>query len=343
MRLRPFRLVVAGIALACIATVAAADYVTFGQGYGSKWDDPVHGRPAVITWGFVPDGTAMDPGFPLAPEATGTSNVSALRAAVDATYGAGAFDEALARAFETWELVAGVSFVGPLDDTGQPLGAPGATAPDLRIAAFAAVPGSGFEWVGAVGYGPPGDDLHFPDPVAGDIVFNLTNVFRIFPGAEGAPFDTFGNDLEGLFLHELGHAAMGLGHPADGPDEVMFVGEGCCLAINRIPSPDDIQGAKTVYGRSSTPACQNGIDDDGDGLVDDPADPGCGTVDSVSESPQCDDGVDNDNDGKIDLADPHCGQNAAVNSESGGGCGLLGLEALLPLALLRASRRRARA
>jgi len=66
MRLRPFRLVVAGIALACIATVAAADYVTFGQGYGSKWDDPVHGRPAVITWGFVPDGTAMDPGFPLA-------------------------------------------------------------------------------------------------------------------------------------------------------------------------------------------------------------------------------------------------------------------------------------
>jgi len=324
------------------AGAATADYVTFGQGSGSKWDDPIHGRPAVITWGFVPDGTGMDPNFPLLPEVTGTSNVTALRNAIDAVHGAGAFDAALQRALHTWELVAGVTFQGPVADAGLPLGAAGATTPDLRIAAFAAVPGTGFEWVGAVGYGPPGNDLLFPDPVAGDIVFNLTNVFRIFPGTEGTPFDTWANDVEGLFLHELGHAAMGLGHPENGPAEVMYVGVGCCEEINRIPSPDDIKGAKVVYGPSSTPACRNGIDDDGDGLIDFPADPGCSNANWPIENPECNDGKDNDGDTKIDLADPECGGNASNRETSG--CGLVGLEGLASLGLWRlAAKRRRRA
>jgi spore coat protein A len=56
--------------------------------------------------------------------------------------------------------------------------------------------------------------------------------------------------------------------------------------------------------------CQDGIDNDGDGLVDSPADPGCATsADFLETSPAlaCDDGEDNDDDGFTDVPDdPGC-------------------------------------
>jgi len=66
--------------------------------------------------------------------------------------------------------------------------------------------------------------------------------------------------------------------------------------------------------------CGDGIDNDGDGLVD-LQDPGCsnaGDNDEADETPpatQCSDGVDNDGDGRIDLKDPDC-INAEDNDES---------------------------
>ena len=57
--------------------------------------------------------------------------------------------------------------------------------------------------------------------------------------------------------------------------------------------------------------CNDGIDNDGDGAVDFPDDPGCTADTDDSEDsfpqPQCSDGRDNDNDGLIDYpADPGC-------------------------------------
>ena len=364
-----FRSFALAIGIAC-AGAALADYVTFGSGWGSKWDDPVHGTPATVTWGFVPDGTAMDAGFPLAPEVVGTSNVTQLRTDFDAVYGAGAFDAALQRAFDTWHAVAGISFVGPVADPGLPMGAPAAIAPDIRVSAFAPLAGSGFSFVGAVGYGPPGDDLNFPDPVAGDIVFNLALPLIMPAGAEGDPIVEIGNDLENLFLHELGHAAMGLGHPDQGPGEVMYVGVNCCDLINREPSPDDIAGAQVVYGLSSIPACSNGIDDDGDGRADfDPVthddvptftagvgDPGCKNANSVREDPQCQNGLNDDGkigtdfDGGVSVlgagngdpkgADFQCTDQPWRNNEDATGCGLGFEVALLLFPLYTRWRRR---
>jgi CSLREA domain-containing protein len=56
------------------------------------------------------------------------------------------------------------------------------------------------------------------------------------------------------------------------------------------------------------PACADGLDNDGDGLVDHPADPGCQTALAASvENPACDYGVDNDGDSKLDHPeDPGC-------------------------------------
>ena len=289
------------LALALLALPTRADYITYGNGWGSKWDDPVHGTPATVTWGFVDDGTTIAPTWYLAAEVSGGSNVTALRNAIDGAYGAGAFDASIQNAFDTWHAVSGITFVGPVAGGNGPMMGT-VTAPDIRIGAFVAVPNSGFSFVGAVGFGPPGNDLFFPDAISGDIAFNLSVPHAIWPGAEGAPAVPFTNDLEGLFLHELGHAAMGMGHPPAGPPEVMYVWAGCCQVVNREPSPDDIAGAQSVYGPSSIAACANGIDDDGDGRYD-TLDPGCsGPADTSERAPTlpCDDGVDNDGDGRSD-------------------------------------------
>lgn len=58
----------------------------------------------------------------------------------------------------------------------------------------------------------------------------------------------------------------------------------------------------TVYRRP----CKDGMDNDGDGLVDD-NDPGCVDAGEQSDTLPCDDGEDNDGDGKIDhTGDPGC-------------------------------------
>lgn len=58
-------------------------------------------------------------------------------------------------------------------------------------------------------------------------------------------------------------------------------------------------------------ACNDGIDNDTDGLIDFPADPGCTSVTDTSEDnaalAQCSDGLDNDGDGKIDFICPAAG------------------------------------
>lgn len=72
------------------------------------------------------------------------------------------------------------------------------------------------------------------------------------------------------------------------------------------------------------PQCDDGLDNDQDGLIDFPADPGCTSATDDSESPnpsgtgpQCSDGVDNDGDNLVDSADPGC-DNPADNDETDG-------------------------
>jgi hypothetical protein len=92
--------------------------------------------------------------------------------------------------------------------------------------------------------------------------------------------------------------------------------------------------------------CANGIDDDADGRVDFPADPGCRDALSSTESPQCDDAVDNDGDGTLDwdggpssgIPDATCaGRGSGTREETG--CGL-GFELALALPLLAVLRGR---
>ncbi|MBW2940577.1 hypothetical protein [Zhongshania aquimaris] len=77
----------------------------------------------------------------------------------------------------------------------------------------------------------------------------------------------------------------------------------------------------TTPRSNPTPAaCSDNRDNDGDNLIDFPADPGCSSASDTDETDpaplaQCADGIDNDLDGKIDLADPGCA-NISDNDET---------------------------
>ena len=70
------------------------------------------------------------------------------------------------------------------------------------------------------------------------------------------------------------------------------------------PTPDELGDyvGRQMAGVILVPdACGNGIDDDGDGLVDSGSDPGCENVAGDTEAPACQDGIDNEGDGRIDF------------------------------------------
>jgi hypothetical protein len=93
---------------------------------------------------------------------------------------------------------------------------------------------------------------------------------------------------------------------------------GVCGGYNQcLPSPD----GGSVCRR---PACFDGVDNDGDGLIDYPYDQGCASPDDDDDDdeadpptpPACADGADNDGDGLVDYGnDPQC-QAASASSEA---------------------------
>jgi hypothetical protein len=78
-----------------------------------------------------------------------------------------------------------------------------------------------------------------------------------------------------------------------------------------IDYPDD-PGCDSTFDtdeHSAALPCDDGLDSDGDGLVDYPADPGCATPTDLLETSDavCDDGIDADGDGLVDYGeDPGC-------------------------------------
>jgi hypothetical protein len=69
-----------------------------------------------------------------------------------------------------------------------------------------------------------------------------------------------------------------------------------------------------------TAQCNDTLENDGDGFIDYPQDPGCSSPSDTTESPynyrQCNDGIDNDGDGNTDLADICCYGNLTTPTET---------------------------
>ena len=90
-----------------------------------------------------------------------------------------------------------------------------------------------------------------------------------------------------------------------------------------LPADPGCSGPADTDEHNTAVACDDGIDNDGDGRVDfrpavartSPGDPGCSSLTDPSELAECDDGIDNDGDGRVDGTDPGC-QGRTDNGET---------------------------
>lgn len=103
-------------------------------------------------------------------------------------------------------------------------------------------------------------------------------------------------------LCDMVHVALVQGncHPAGQLDVIAFLSSTTHSRIPELVGPLDCAGPVA-------PVCNDGFDNDGDGLVDHPEDPECSDPEDLSERPQCRDRIDNDLDGAVDHSDdPGC-------------------------------------
>jgi hypothetical protein len=125
-------------------------------------------------------------------------------------------------------------------------------------------------------------------------------------------------------------------------DEVENDGDGA------LDFPDD-PGCTSAEDLSEAADCDDGLDNDGDGLADYGVDPGCrNRQEWVREDPACDNGADDDGDTLVDANDPECAASPAWWTDEAApypvGCGMGGELVLVipPLAALRRRRLGAR-
>jgi len=149
-----------------------------------------------------------------------------------------------------------------------------------------------------------------PDLAAADCVATATPGFATFCGTSAAA------------PHAAAIAALLLDLGAAASDVPGLLGA-TALDIEA-PGPDRDAGRGIVEALAAAsaalaPGCGNGLDDDGDGLVDAGADPGCLDASSEHEDPECQDGVNNDP-----------GQDAWIDFDGGASAGLAPAEQTAP-------------
>jgi hypothetical protein len=96
------------------------------------------------------------------------------------------------------------------------------------------------------------------------------------------------------------------GFLTDAPEQVFVISGDCADDVDNdgdgltdFPADPGCASASDGNEKTSAKVCDDGLDNDADGEIDFPNDVGCKDVNGI-ENPQCDDNLDNDNEGRID-------------------------------------------
>lgn len=209
---------------------------------------------------------------------------------------------------------------------------PTGTAPvgaDAMLIGWGQQRGAATQWMGVAGWLWAGNSIKRwgtnlvgaslePGPPINAIDLDLggtTTRALVVDFSEGAPGDeatvTVGDSGGALFVRDgtswkLGGVSFALGTFEGQPVSTSLYGN--------IVYAADLSHYRDQILAAARP-CADGVDDDADGLVDFPADPGCTWSGDLSELPDCDDGIDNDNDGAVDMADTFCTSSSDLREE----------------------------
>ncbi len=165
------------------------------------------------------------------------------------------------------------------------------------------------------------------EPYGGNVTITVSDGFMSIVGARVSG-SVDGQGGEDCFTNNAGECTMSFEKFEGAGDSVIFTVDNIVAADPWYvynPTPGGFlagacQTSVTLYDPDFVPpppppaaACGDSIDNDGDGLIDFPADPGCFSAtdndefDAPPPTYQCSDGIDNDGDGLIDFpADPGC-------------------------------------
>ncbi len=214
-----------------------------------KWGDNHAGTlGGTVYWSFIPAGTSGSVYCSDACPGTSGSSIN-----IEISPGGGFtlqpvtdLESHITGMMALWSAATGIQFVKLDSDSGVAINDAAAVPPatgQIRIGVFAFNPGVS---EAAVGYSPPPNG----GTGSGDILFNSNDYYQFAPGSQGDPYDpTYApNDIDGLILHELGHA-IGLEHPVHvaGQCPIMDVDAACFGYVNRELGADDKAGAMFLY------------------------------------------------------------------------------------------------
>lgn len=213
-----------------------------------KWGDNHAGTVGnTVYWSFMPAGTPGSAAYcgDACPGSSGASiNIEISPGGGFSSHDIGELEPHVTAMMALWSAATGIAFVKTADN-GAAINDASAVPPasgQIRIGVFDFTTHD----VAAVGYAPPPNG----GTGAGDILFDAGAWYQFAPGSQGDAYDTTyaPNDIDGLILHELGHA-IGLEHPLHvaGQCPVMDVDAECFGIVNRQLGADDRLGAGFLY------------------------------------------------------------------------------------------------
>jgi glucose/arabinose dehydrogenase len=175
----------------------------------------------------------------------------------------------------------------------------GGVEPELAFQPVPPPDGEESEGPAEIAFAPPG----FPPALRGGLFVGFHGQFSAAGLANQENPLVYADLAGGGHFHFVSNGEPALGHP----DSLLARGDSLFVAdLTAAPGFSSFGSGALYRIRARLAACENGLDDDGDGLVDwapEPGqgDPGCLDDEGMLEDPACQNGLDDDGDGRVDF------------------------------------------
>jgi len=344
---------------------AAEGMVALGDLPGGEFDSGAHGvshdGTTIVGWGTSEAGiemfrwTASEGMVGLGDLEGGTFRSAASSVSPDGRVIVGSGETEAGQEAVRWTAEAGMVGLGVLREgsTATEVSADGSTVVGWNYDEFGSEAFLWTESAGMTGLGGPSAiamsvSAHGAIVTGSALIWDVDHGFRAIATAlseRGVGLGGFSGLTGSFAISADGSTIVGVGQRNNQPHGWLAVIPACDNGVD-----DDGDGVRDAADPGCADAddldehapafpCDDGIDGDADGLIDYPRDPGCANGYGRREDPQCQNGMDDDGDGAIDHPDDSECRSPSDDDELADrrGCGV-GAELAIILAALRGAR-----